>query len=262
MQSTDVLSRVIWGSRTAIEVVVLAVVFSLADRRAARPALRLRRRQARPRPGADHRRALRLPVPAAGDRDRVPALRLGRPGRVHRRDRDHGRLHPAVLPRRPQPRDQRPRGVLRRGGAGARRPAADDHRPLRLLQRDPERARDRDPERRRRDPHPRRARLPRLRDPADRRRRVGLRPAARDRRRRRRDLVDRAVPRARDRAAGDRLHARRRGHQRHPQPADPPAPDRAARDPRRPDAGDRRAGHVDPGARAAETERSTEVHRE
>src|SRR5918999_6105365 len=30
VQSTDVLSRVIWGSRTAIEVVVLAVVFSLA----------------------------------------------------------------------------------------------------------------------------------------------------------------------------------------------------------------------------------------
>ena len=30
VQSTDVLSRVIWGSRTAIEVVVLALVFSLA----------------------------------------------------------------------------------------------------------------------------------------------------------------------------------------------------------------------------------------
>jgi peptide/nickel transport system permease protein len=30
VQSTDVLSRVVWGSRTAIEVVVLAVVFSLA----------------------------------------------------------------------------------------------------------------------------------------------------------------------------------------------------------------------------------------
>ena len=30
MQSTDVLSRVIWGARTAIEVVVLAVFFSIA----------------------------------------------------------------------------------------------------------------------------------------------------------------------------------------------------------------------------------------
>ena len=48
--------------------------------------------------------------------------------------------------------------------------------PLRALERDPERARDRDPERRRRDPHPGGARLPRLRDPADRGRRVGLRP--------------------------------------------------------------------------------------
>ena len=84
VQSTDVLSRVIWGSRTAIEVVVLAVVFSLVDRRAARPGLRLRRRQARPRAGADHRRALRLPLPAARDRDRVPALRHVRPGGASR----------------------------------------------------------------------------------------------------------------------------------------------------------------------------------
>src|SRR5918997_4725619 len=29
VQSTDVLSRIVWGSRTAIEVVVLALVFSL-----------------------------------------------------------------------------------------------------------------------------------------------------------------------------------------------------------------------------------------
>ena len=80
---------------------------------------------------------------------------------------------------------------------------------------------DRDAERRRRDPHPRGPRLPRLRDPADRGGRVGLRPAAGDRRRRRRHLVDRAVPGPRDRAPGDRLHAGRRGPQRHPQPADP-----------------------------------------
>ena len=42
--SYDVLSRVIWGARTAIEVVVLAVVFSLVGRRPARALLRLRRR--------------------------------------------------------------------------------------------------------------------------------------------------------------------------------------------------------------------------
>ena len=127
MQSTDVLSRVIWGSRTAIEVVVVAVVVSLL-----------------------------VGVPlglisgyVGGRLDRVLVLimdalfafpyillaiviafllsdSIGQ-GVFIGGDRDHGRLHPAVLPRRPQPRDQRPRGVLRRGGAGARRPAADDH---------------------------------------------------------------------------------------------------------------------------------------
>ena len=65
----------IWGARTAIEVVVLAVVFSLADRRPARAHLRLRRRLARPGPRPDHGRAVRLPLPAARDRDRLPALR-------------------------------------------------------------------------------------------------------------------------------------------------------------------------------------------
>ena len=43
-----------------------------------------------------------------------------------------------------------------------------------LSERDPERAQPGDPERRRRDPDARRARLPRLRHPADRRGRVGL----------------------------------------------------------------------------------------
>ena len=80
--------------------------------------------------------------------------------------------------------------------------------------------------------HPGGARLPRLRDPADRGGRVGLRPAAGDRRRRRRDLVDRALPGPGDRAPGHRVHAGRRGHQRHPQPADPRAADRPAGDPR------------------------------
>ena len=42
---------------------------------------------------------------------------------LHGRHLDHRRLHPAVLPRRPQPRDQRARGALRRGGARARRAA-------------------------------------------------------------------------------------------------------------------------------------------
>ena len=125
MQSTDVLSRVIWGLATAIEVVVLAVVFSLA-----------------------------IGVPlglisgyVGGKLDRVlvlindalfafPYLLLaiviafllsytGRTGGAHRRGRDHRRLRTAVLPRRQQPRDQRSRGVLRGGGARPRaRPGA------------------------------------------------------------------------------------------------------------------------------------------
>ena len=51
-----------------------------ADRRPARADLGLRRRLARPGPGADHGRAVRLPVHPAGDRDRVPALRHDRQG--------------------------------------------------------------------------------------------------------------------------------------------------------------------------------------
>ena len=101
----------IWGARTAIEVVLARGRLLARDRRAARADLRLRRRLARPRPGADHGRAVRVPLPAARDRDRVPALRHDRPGHLRRGDRDHGRLHTAVLPRRPQPRDQRPRGA-------------------------------------------------------------------------------------------------------------------------------------------------------
>ena len=59
---------------------------------------------------------------------------------------------PLVLPRRPQPRDQRARGAVRRGCARARREAVHDHPQVRLLQRRPERAADRDAQRRRRDP--------------------------------------------------------------------------------------------------------------
>ena len=58
-----------------------------------------------------------------------------------------------------------------------------DHAPLPVRQRDPERAGHRHPQRRRRDRHPGRPRLPRHRHPARRGRRVGLRPAARARRR-------------------------------------------------------------------------------
>ena len=122
VQSTDVLSRVIWGARRRSRSSCSRVLFSLvvgvplglspATSAAGSTGAR-----------ADHGRAVRVPVPAAGDRDRVPARRQARSGDRHGGDRDHGRLHPAVLPRGPQPRDQRPGGALRRGGARARRAA-------------------------------------------------------------------------------------------------------------------------------------------
>ena len=107
VQSTDVLSRVIYGARTELEVVLLAVVFSLADRRAAGAALGLLRRAGGPGAGADHGRPVRVPLPAAGDRDRVPPVGQVRQRRRHRRLGHHRRLRPAVLPRGPQPRRQR-----------------------------------------------------------------------------------------------------------------------------------------------------------
>ena len=187
-------------------------------RRAARALLRLLRRKARPRARADHGRAPRRSLPPARDRHRVPARGQGGAGDLHRRDRDHGRLHPALLPRGPEPHDQHPRGAVRRSGACARREAVDDHPQVRLLQRRPERAAARDAERRRRDPHARGARLPRLRDPADGRSRVGLRRQARRLRRGLGHLVDGALPGARDRPPRHRPDAARRGSERDDQP--------------------------------------------
>ena len=71
------------------------------------------------------------------------------------------------------------------------------------------------------DPHPGGARLPRVRDPADRGGRVGLRHPARHLRRGSRDLVDRPVPRPGDRVARHRPHPGRRGPERRAQPGDP-----------------------------------------
>ena len=66
----DVLSRVIWGAQTAILVIIVAVHAVDLHRRRARPRLGLLRRLARPRARRGLRRDLRVPVPAAGDRDR------------------------------------------------------------------------------------------------------------------------------------------------------------------------------------------------
>ena len=173
-------------------------------RRPARAALRLLRRLARPAPRADHGRAPGVPVPPARDRDRVPARRQGWSGDPHRGDRDHGRLHPSLLPRGPKPHDLDPGGAVRRGCARARRQTVHGDPQVRLLQRGPERPAARDTERCRRDPHARRARVPRLRDPADAGRGVGLRRQPGRVRRGLGDLVDGAVPRPRDRPARDR----------------------------------------------------------
>ena len=69
------------------------------------------------------------------------------------------------------------------------------------------------------DPDPGGTRLHRLRNRADGRGRVGLRPEQGPVRRHERHLVDRPVPRARDRARGARHHARRREPQRPRRPA-------------------------------------------
>ena len=64
----DVLSRVIWGTQTAILVIIVAVLLSIFIGVRARPLLGLLRRLARPRARRRLRRDLRLPVAAARDR--------------------------------------------------------------------------------------------------------------------------------------------------------------------------------------------------
>ena len=218
----DVLSQVIYGAQTALEVIILAVVISIV-----------------------------IGVPLGlisgyfgGWLDRVlvlitdalfafPSLLLaivvrglGRTGlgqQVRRHPRgghlDHRRLRPAVLPRRAQRDAGGARGDLRRGRPCARRLTPRGHDALRLRQRRPDRAGHRDHQRRRRDPDPGRARLPRLRHRALVRRRVGVRTEPGGVRRRGRHLVDRPVPRPRDRAHRRRCHAGRREPQRRAQPA-------------------------------------------
>ena len=84
----------------------------------ARARLGLLRWRPRPCPRAGERLDLRVPLPVARDRHRLPPAELGRRGRGHRRDRDHGRLHSAVLQGGPQHRALGARGTLRRGGPG------------------------------------------------------------------------------------------------------------------------------------------------
>ena len=140
--STDVLSRVIWGAVTALEVVTL-VGPVLGDHRVVpRRDLRLLRRCAGSLAGADHGRAVRVPVVPAGRRVRVLVHRHHRRGHlVHQGWRRRGGavadlyLHPAVLPRRPQHDRQCQAGHLHRGGARARGEQWLDHAQVPVRQR-------------------------------------------------------------------------------------------------------------------------------
>ena len=177
----DVLSRVIWGTRTALFVIVVAVLLSIVigvllglvsgyfggwldrvlvvvcDAIYAFPSLLL---------------AIVVAIVISGGQSSLCGGILAAAISIT------VDLHPAVLPGGPRRggADQG-RGVRRVGQGDRRRPLA-DHVPARAPQRDPHAAADRHAQRLRGDPHPRRPGLPRLRHRADRGRRVGLRPAA------------------------------------------------------------------------------------
>ena len=191
-------------------------------RRTARPGVGLPRWLARPDPRAGHGCALRVPVAAARDRRRDRALRRQQQ-RVRRHhgggDLDHRGLHPAVLPGHPQRHDRGQGRALCRLGTRRRRTYAAHPAQAHLLQRLVVAAGHRHAQRVRGDPDPGRPGLPRLRHRAVGRRRVGLRPQQGDARCLVRHLVDRCLPRTRDRADRARRDAGRREPQRHPQPA-------------------------------------------
>ena len=145
------------------------------SRRAARALLRLLRGQARPRARADHGRAPRVPVPAARDRRSRSFSSTRSASGSYRRHRDHGRLHPSVLPCGPD------HAICVREEPYVEAARALGAKPMTIIrkyvffnvvQNVPA---DRDAQRGRRHPDARGARLPRLRHPAHRRCRMGLR---------------------------------------------------------------------------------------
>ena len=149
----------IWGSRTAIEVVVLAARLLDHDRSAPRACISgYIGGKARPGAGADQRRPLRLPLAAARDHHRLPALRQVRPGDRHCR----GAITVVYVPQyfrvvrnhvisvREEPYVEAARAL----GAPDARSSAATCSPTWSRS-----ARDRHPQRRRRDPHPGRPRF-------------------------------------------------------------------------------------------------------
>ena len=113
----DMLSRLIYGGRVSLLMGVVPVLIASIDRRPARRRRRLCRRPDQHRDHAHDGRILRLPLGAAGGRDRRGD------GRRHRQ-RHAGadpRVHPADVPRRGNRDDAGPHARLYRGGARQRR---------------------------------------------------------------------------------------------------------------------------------------------
>ena len=177
-QFYDILSRMIWGARTALEVVVASVIMSARDRRAAGSGLGLHRRVDRQGARLHHGRAVRVPLVAARDRVLLPAQ-----GQVRQRDHLGGRvahrhLHPAVLPGRAQHHGLGAGVDVHRGGPRSRCTAVHHHAQVPLRQRRAVGAGARDPQRRGRTQHPGRPRLPGTRASSPPRRRSGATTSA------------------------------------------------------------------------------------
>ena len=113
----DMLSRLIYGGRLSLFMGVLPVACAFAIGATLGLARRLRRRLGQHGDHADHRRVLRLPVGAAGDRavGRARRRHLQRGGLAH-----HG-VHPADRARRRGGHHPDPQPRLHRGGARERR---------------------------------------------------------------------------------------------------------------------------------------------
>ena len=94
----DMLTRLIYGGRLSLFIGVMPVLLAFCDRLGHRRVRGLRRRQDQHHRDAHHRRVLRFPLGAAGDRA------VWRAGRRHPQfDRvADDRVHPADRPRRPK----------------------------------------------------------------------------------------------------------------------------------------------------------------
>ena len=100
VRGEDVFSRVIYGARTALMVIVLVAGGLAGGRRGARPDLRIHRWMGRSGAGVGHGCDVCDAVAATGDRrlDRGRRRAVGNLGGILRGHRDHGGVRAAVLP--------------------------------------------------------------------------------------------------------------------------------------------------------------------